>query len=64
MGNKILTNEFIYFRYANHVSVGDEVLIDENNKIIPTTVFSVSTNIMEGEHFNSESFVIPLNFSK
>ena len=42
--------------------MGDEVLIEENNNIITTKVFSVSTNIMEGEYFNSKPFVIPLNY--
>ena len=40
----------ISIRYANQVLFGDEVLIQESNKLIPSKVIKVSTFIMQGNH--------------
>ena len=41
----------ISFRYTDQVSVGDEVLVDENNKLIPAKVIRVASTFMQGASF-------------
>ena len=36
------------YRYANQVSVGDEVMVLRNDKVMPTKVMNVSSLIMQG----------------
>ena len=36
------------FRYADQVSVTDEILVEGNNKVNPEKVTNVSTLILEG----------------
>ena len=38
----------ISFRYANKVSVDDEVLVQENDRMIPAKVINVSNSILAG----------------
>ena len=40
----------IFIRYANHVVFGDEVLIQESNKLISSKVIKVSTFMIQGNH--------------
>ena len=40
----------ISFRFAGNIFVGDEVLVETNNKLTPVKVIDVSTLVMEGEH--------------
>ena len=45
---------FISFGYAVHVSVGDEILVQVNNKLTPAKVTNVSNIIVEGYYlFNN-----------
>ena len=37
-------------RYADQVSNGNEVLVQRNDYLIPTTVINVSTSKMQGRH--------------
>ena len=37
------------FRYADQVSVGDEILVQENNELIPDKVIKKSNFVMEGK---------------
>ena len=39
----------VSFRFADDISVGDEVLVERNNKPTPLKVIDVSTLIMEGD---------------
>ena len=39
------------FRHAAHVSIDDEVLVNENNKLVPKKVLNVSNSIMEGHYY-------------
>ena len=43
-------NGIYCFRYANQVSVGDEILVQENNKLIPDKVIKKSDFVMEGKN--------------
>ena len=43
------SNESVSNRYADQVSIGDEVLLERNNKIIPAEVLDVSSFIMQGK---------------
>ena len=38
------------FRYADQITIDDEVLIPENNEVTPTKVISVSSFAMQGAH--------------
>ena len=38
------------FRYADQVSIGDEVLVETIGQLIPTKVIDVSDFIMKGKH--------------
>ena len=42
------------FRYADYLTVGDEVLVTDNDKLIPTTVTNKSTFEMQGDHIFSK----------
>ena len=49
--SKTLSVEKYQFRYADQVSVGDEVLVDENDYLAPVEVISVSSIKMQSNHF-------------
>ena len=38
------------FRFADLVSIDDELLIQQNYKLVPAKVTNVSSVIMEGKH--------------
>ena len=38
------------FRYADQVSLDDEVLVNKNDEFIPTRVINVSSLMMQGDH--------------
>ena len=38
------------FRYADQVSIGDEVLVETINQLIPSKVIDVSNFIMKGKY--------------
>ena len=40
----------IFFRYADQVAIGDEVLVLENDDLTPTKVINVSSFNMQGTH--------------
>ena len=44
-----LVKGIVSFRFADDISVGDEVLVETNNKLTPVKVIDVSTLVMEGE---------------
>ena len=43
-------NKYFCFRYADQVSVGDEILVQENNELIPDKVIKKSNFVMEGKN--------------
>ena len=49
MAASILSDLFC-FRYADEVSVGDEVLAQGNDEFIPEKVLNVSTFPLQGNH--------------
>ena len=38
----------MYFRYADQVSIGDEVLVERNNQLIPENITKISNVKMQG----------------
>ena len=40
------------FNYAQEVSTGDEVLVKENNDILPAKVIKISSLMMQGDIFS------------
>ena len=48
--NTINNFNTIFFRYADEVSNGDEVLVNKNDKLSPTKVISVSNTMMQGKY--------------
>ena len=45
-------NLLCFYRYADQVSVGDEVLVQEKDKFTPTKVFEISTFHKQGTYFS------------
>ena len=63
-------NYMSYFRYADEVSIGDEVLVQGNNGLTPTKVINVSKITLQGNHLfltinlrKSNSFLSPISSS-
>ena len=46
----IKQNGIYYYRYADQVSVGDEILVQNNNELIPDKVIEESKFVMEGKN--------------
>ena len=38
------------FRYADQVTIGDELLVQENDQLIQATVIDVSSSVMQGSN--------------
>ena len=38
-------------RFADQVSISDELLVQENNELVPAKVINISSLIMKGEHW-------------
>ena len=36
-------------RYADSVSIGDEVLVPENDQIVPVKIYNISNFLMQGK---------------
>ena len=45
-----LVKGIVSFRFADDISVGDEVLVETNNKLTPVKVVDVFTLVVEGNH--------------
>ena len=43
-----MKKNYSFFRYANQVSVGDEVMVQRDNSLIPETVINVSNFMLQG----------------
>ena len=43
---------YIISRYADQISIGNEVLVQANNQLTPVTVMNVSTLSMQGKQYN------------
>ena len=41
--------KLISYRYASEVSIGDELLVKENSKLLPAKVVNMSSFMMEGK---------------
>ena len=39
---------FFFYRYADLLSIDDEVLVKENDDLIPVKIINVSNSIMQG----------------
>ena len=39
------------FRYANQLSVDDEVLVHSNNNVVPAKVMNLSNLMMQGNYY-------------
>ena len=50
---QIHCNVFISFRYADQVSVGDEVLLQVNDELTPVKVTHVSNIILQGNYLKT-----------
>ena len=47
---------FVSFRYANKVSLGDEVLIHRNGEMTTTKVINITKTLMQGKYYCYSSF--------
>ena len=50
------------YRYADHVSVGDEVMVLRNDKLMPAKVMDVSSLSAQGNYSSTNLFVFLLYF--
>ena len=41
---------YLFYRYAEQVSIGDEVLVLENANLTPATVVNITTFNMQGDN--------------
>ena len=39
-----------FFRYADQVSIGNEVLVEGNDELTPAKVINVNSSSMQGDH--------------
>ena len=64
MNNITFKMSFI-IRYADQITIGDEVLIQENDKLIHGIVTSVSSSIMQGDiYFLKVIFMLAINIKQ
>ena len=48
--NETYHNNMLWYRYADQVSVGDEVMVLRNDKLMSAKVMNVSSFIMQGNY--------------
>ena len=44
-------NNFCYFRFADQVSIGHEVLVQRNNNLVPEKVIDVDSLMIQGSYY-------------
>ena len=55
----------IIIRYADQITIGDEVLIQENDKLTHGIVINVSSSIMQGNIFFLKAiFILVINIKQ
>ena len=59
---KIFINGCLSFRYADKVSIGDDVLVQRNGTLIPDKVIGLSNFKMQGKYSTCNNFVILYEF--
>ena len=52
---------FIFFRYAGGIYVGNEVLVDTNDQLIPAKVANVSILFMQGKTIHPYYIQVPFS---
>ena len=63
--NNITYKMSIIIRYADQINIGDEVLIQENDKLTHGIVTSVSSSIMQGNsYFLKVIFILVINIKQ
>ena len=55
-------NSCLSFRYADKVSIGDDVLVQRNGTLIPDQVIGLPSFKMQGKYSTCNSFVILYDF--
>ena len=58
--NNITFKMSIIIRYADQITIGDEVLIQENDKLTHGIVINVSSSIMQGNIY----FILVINIKQ
>ena len=56
--------DILCFRYANNISLGDEVLVNKNDQLIPEKVENISILLMQGNGILAnylDAFIIEFN---
>ena len=73
MNEELAVSYHYTFRYADHVSVGDEVLVETNIEFNPVKVIQVSSYVKQGKPFlkyhlcftdHQTSICFPLNVNR
>ena len=60
--NETHYSNMLSYRYADQVSVGDEVMVLRKDKLMPAKVMDVSSLIVQGNNSSSNLFVFLLFF--
>ena len=55
--NKVYNFLFVSFRYANKVSIVDEVLIQRNGEMTTTKVTNITKTVMQGKYYCYSSYL-------
>ena len=55
--NETHYSNMLSYRYADQVSVGDEVMVLRNDKLMPAKVMDVSSLIVQGNYSSTNFFV-------
>ena len=49
----------VFYRFADQVSVGDEMLVEVNDEITPAMVTNVSNLILQGKYLERLQYMYP-----
>ena len=55
--SSIILFKYLILRYAEQLSIDDEVLVNENNTLTPTKVINTTSLMMEGNYYYQISSV-------
>ena len=56
-----INKNILFIRYADHVTIGDEILVKENEILIPSTVVQIASMQLQGK--KSMDFLAHLTFN-
>ena len=58
----MMTDITLIHRYADHVSVSDDVLVIRNGQLTPAKVINVTLLKMQGDHYSYKNTGLPVTW--